>query len=50
MLQYLGTNVQASAGHEHIRNLMQLERWSKSVTADVDFGIEGTTSRSSLPT
>lgn len=40
----------ASAGHEHIRNLMQLERWSKSVTADVDFGIEGTTSRSSLPT
>lgn len=49
MLQYLETNVQASAGREHIRNVMQLERWSKS-TADVDFGIEGTMSRSSLPT
>lgn len=43
-------NVQASAGHEHIRNVKQLERWSKFVTADVDFGTEGTMSRSSLPT
>lgn len=43
MLHCLETNAQASASHEHIRNVMQLERWSKSVTADVDFEIEGTT-------